>query len=65
MAQLCEHGDLWNIIEQYGSTYAEQDAIVLLRQIIVVVAHCHSMGIIHRDIKVSSLASGCKRQCTQ
>ncbi len=50
--QLCEKGDLWNIIEQYGSTYSESDAAQLMRQIIIVVAHCHSMGIIHRDVKV-------------
>jgi serine/threonine protein kinase len=34
-----------------GGTFTEAKAAALMRTIISVVAHCHHMGVIHRDIK--------------
>ena len=32
--------------------YTEKDAASLIRIIVGVVAHCHNMNVIHRDLKV-------------
>lgn len=32
-------------------SYSEKDAAALIRDIVRVVAHCHSMGVMHRDLK--------------
>jgi calcium-dependent protein kinase len=32
-------------------SYSEKDAAALVRDIVRVVAHCHSMGVMHRDLK--------------
>lgn len=44
-------GELFDAIVERGS-YSEKDAATLMRTIVSVVAHCHDMGVIHRDLKV-------------
>ena len=48
---VCNGGELFDAIVKKGS-YSEVDAASLIRVIVGVVAHCHNMGVIHRDLKV-------------
>ena len=48
---VCNGGELFDAIVKKGS-YSEHDAASLIRVIVGVVAHCHNMGVIHRDLKV-------------
>lgn len=48
---MCRGGELFDAIINRGS-YTEKDAAKVIRQILGVVAHCHDMGVIHRDLKV-------------
>jgi serine/threonine protein kinase len=45
----CSGGELFDAIVARGS-YSEKDAAELIRVIVGVVAHCHQMGVIHRDL---------------
>lgn len=47
-------GELFDAIVKKGH-YTERDAAGMIRTIVGVVAHCHNMGVIHRDLKVSSI----------
>ncbi|KAL4447969.1 hypothetical protein ABPG75_005188 [Micractinium tetrahymenae] len=47
---LCSGGELFDRIVTKGS-YSERDAAALIRDMVRVVAHCHSMGVMHRDLK--------------
>jgi calcium-dependent protein kinase len=49
--ELCGGGELFDAIVSRGH-YTEKDAARLLRTIVGVVAHCHAMNVIHRDLKV-------------
>lgn len=57
-------GELFDAIVERGS-YSEKDAAALMRTIVSVVAHCHDMGVIHRDLKacgsVGALWCACPR----
>lgn len=44
---LCSGGELFDRIVAKGH-YSEKDAAELIRTIVSVVAHCHSLGVIHR-----------------
>ena len=49
---LCSGGELFDKIVTKGN-YSEKDAAALIRDIVRVVAHCHSMGVIHRRVQMS------------
>lgn len=49
--EVCNGGELFDAIVKKGH-YTEKDAAGLIRTIVGVVAHCHNMGVIHRDLKV-------------
>ncbi|KAF8024523.1 hypothetical protein BT93_F1640 [Corymbia citriodora subsp. variegata] len=49
--ELCEGGELLDRILSRGGRYAEEDAKVIIVQILSVVAFCHLQGVVHRDLK--------------
>ena len=56
MFDLCTGGDLNSLIKRTPKNYLEEDtAKVLIRQLVSAVAHIHSRGICHRDIKLQNI----------
>jgi len=50
----CKGGDLHRIVQHCGKV-AEPTACSILRQLAMAVAHCHSHGILHRDINTRNI----------
>lgn len=51
-------GELFDRIVEKGF-YTEMDASRLIRQVLDAVNYLHSMGIVHRDLKVQQRGLGC------
>ncbi|KAG6478383.1 hypothetical protein ZIOFF_061825 [Zingiber officinale] len=49
--ELCKGGELLDRILSRGGRYTEEDAKVIIVQILSVVAFCHLQGVVHRDLK--------------
>ncbi|XP_038980672.1 CDPK-related kinase 7-like isoform X1 [Phoenix dactylifera] len=49
--ELCRGGELLDRILSRGGKYSEQDAKVVMVQILSAVAFCHLQGVVHRDLK--------------
>ncbi|KAK4481767.1 hypothetical protein RD792_012678 [Penstemon davidsonii] len=49
--ELCNGGELLDRILSRGGKYPEEDAKVVMVQILSVVAYCHLQGVVHRDLK--------------
>ncbi|XP_026660993.1 CDPK-related kinase 3-like isoform X2 [Phoenix dactylifera] len=49
--ELCEGGELLDRILARGGRYTEEDAKVIVMQILSVVSYCHLQGVVHRDLK--------------
>lgn len=52
--EYCEGGELFNKIEKM-SRFSEDEAALIMRQLLSVVAFCHSFGIVHRDLKPENI----------
>ncbi|XP_062211374.1 calcium/calmodulin-dependent serine/threonine-protein kinase 1 [Phragmites australis] len=49
--ELCKGGELLDRILARGGKYSEEDAKVILHQILSVASFCHLQGVVHRDLK--------------
>ncbi|XP_042504832.1 CDPK-related kinase 1-like [Macadamia integrifolia] len=49
--ELCKGGELLDRILSRGGKYSEEDAKVIMIQILSVVSFCHLQGVVHRDLK--------------
>ncbi|ONM25582.1 CDPK-related kinase 1 [Zea mays] len=49
--ELCKGGELLDRILARGGKYSEEDAKVVMVQILSVVSFCHLQGVVHRDLK--------------
>ncbi|KAG6719930.1 hypothetical protein I3842_03G032500 [Carya illinoinensis] len=49
--RLCKGGELLDRILSRGGKYSEDDAKVVMVQILSVVAYCHLQSAVHRDLK--------------
>lgn len=49
--ELCEGGELLDRILSRGGRYTEEDAKLIIVQVLSVVAFCHLQGVVHRDLK--------------
>nr|DAD29231.1 TPA_asm: hypothetical protein HUJ06_030699 [Nelumbo nucifera] len=49
--ELCKGGELLDRILSRGGKYSEEDAKVVMVQILSAVAFCHLQGVVHRDLK--------------
>lgn len=52
---LASSGDLFDLLEGVRTNPPERDVAELFRGILRGLAHCHSMGIAHRDIKIENV----------
>ncbi|KAK4745285.1 hypothetical protein SAY87_011597 [Trapa incisa] len=49
--ELCEGGELLDRILSRGGRYSEEDAKLIVVQILSIAAFCHLQGVVHRDLK--------------
>ncbi|KAL1535627.1 Cyclin-dependent kinase 4 [Salvia divinorum] len=49
--ELCDGGELLDRILSKGGRYTEEEAKLIIVQILSVVAFCHLQGVVHRDLK--------------
>jgi len=54
VSNLCVGGELFDRIIQAGS-FSEKDAALYLREILLAVEYCHTVGVTHRDLKPENL----------
>ncbi|KAL6127507.1 hypothetical protein ACLB2K_070872 [Fragaria x ananassa] len=60
--ELCEGGELLDKILSRGGRYTEDDAKVIVVQILSVVAYCHLQGVVHRDLKPENFLFATKEE---
>ncbi|KAH6559515.1 hypothetical protein KP509_1Z004900 [Ceratopteris richardii] len=63
--ELCEGGELLDRILARGGKYNEEDAKVVLGQILNIVAFCHLQGVVHRDLKPENFLFTTKEENAQ
>lgn len=54
VTELCTGGELFDQIIK-KPYYSERDAALVLKQVLMAVAYCHSKNIVHRDLKPENL----------
>lgn len=54
VTELCTGGELFDEITN-RSYFSEQDAAVIIKQVLSAVKYCHSKSIVHRDLKPENI----------
>lgn len=54
ITELCTGGELFDEISK-KTTFSEQDAAIIIEQILEAIAYCHSRNIAHRDLKPENI----------
>lgn len=49
--EICLGGSLSQLLELRGGRLSERETLKTMRAVIEVIAHCHSMGVLYRDVK--------------
>ncbi|KAF6155375.1 hypothetical protein GIB67_019901 [Kingdonia uniflora] len=60
--ELCNGGELLDKILARGGKYSEEDAKVVMFQILSVVSFCHLQGVVHRDLKPENFLFSSKEE---
>ncbi|VAH27478.1 unnamed protein product [Triticum turgidum subsp. durum] len=60
--ELCKGGELLDKILARGGKYSEEDAKVVMLQILSVVSFCHLQGVVHRDLKPENFLFSSKEE---
>jgi serine/threonine protein kinase/Ca2+-binding EF-hand superfamily protein len=63
--ELCEGGELLDRILSRGGRYSEEDAKVVVQQILSIVSFCHLQGVVHRDLKPENFLFSTKDEHAQ
>lgn len=59
VTELCTGGELFDEITN-RSHFSEQDAAVILKQVLSAVKYCHTKNIVHRDLKPENILMDAK-----
>ena len=49
--EICTGGTLTQLLEKRGGHLSERETLKAMRAVLEVVSHCHSMGVLYRDVK--------------
>ncbi|KAL6952151.1 calcium,calmodulin-dependent protein kinase [Sarracenia purpurea var. burkii] len=55
VTDLCDSADLYDRLTTSVRTFSEADAASVFQQLISAIAHCHRVGVAHRDIKPDNI----------
>ena len=64
MTELCTVGELFDKIMQ-RKHFTEEEALVIMRQVLSAIIFCHQHGIVHRDLKPENILFVSKKKDSQ
>ena len=51
ITDFCEGGELFDKIKDRNGYFSERDAATIIKAVLQAIAYCHSIGLVHRDLK--------------